>query len=459
MHGNLSRGLHRLFRHWRAIILVLILIPAALLIADSAFFDLTAFALLLVFIASQLFWVGRVVDLGLRFTPGKSSRVGLTIIAVLIYLFVFIYSYPSTVGQSHVFRPADYRIHSVAIEAAFWLWFVGSMLGFAIWIALWGSDRATRAVVWLFRKARAATQGRGAGFERATSSALSAERRRFLEQTAVLLSATPFVAAGYGLFHGRTDVEVVRQRIGLARLPKAFEGFRIAQLSDMHIGPFASADYIRHCVSITNELKPDLVALTGDYIAWDTQAAGEVVRELAALHAPSGVFGCLGNHEQEGEIEDSVTRAFAAYRVRILRQERAAIQFGGQALNLIGMDEPHGTHLGEWRKDVQQRLRMVQDLTIPGTVNILLLHYPAIFDHMADLNIDLVLAGHTHGGQVSLDLIRRGLNPSRMVTRYTNGWYEKAGVQLYVNRGIGTTGFPIRLGARPEITVFQLVGA
>ena len=79
-----------------------------------------------------------------------------------------------------------------------------------------------------------------------------------------------------------------------------------------------------------------------------------------------------------------------------------------------------------------------------------------MFDRVAGLGIDLILAGHTHGGQLSLDFVHRGLNLSHLIYDYTSGWYEKNGAQLYVNRGIGTTGFPIRLGARPEITVFEL---
>jgi predicted MPP superfamily phosphohydrolase len=97
---------------------------------------------------------------------------------------------------------------------------------------------------------------------------------------------------------------------------------------------------------------------------------------------------------------------------------------------------------------------------MPGTVSILLLHYPAVFDYVIELGIaiDLTLAGHTHGGQLSLDFVHRGFNLSSLIGEpYTRGWYEKGGGQLYVNRGIGTTGFPIRLGARPEITQLELV--
>jgi uncharacterized protein len=105
-------------------------------------------------------------------------------------------------------------------------------------------------------------------------------------------------------------------------LPKAFEGFRIAQLSDFHISPFMTADEIRRCVTITNALKADLVVLTGDYLADDPTAAAEVVQAVAGLRAPYGVFGCLGNHEIYTETEDSITRLFAAEGIRILRQER-----------------------------------------------------------------------------------------------------------------------------------------
>src|SRR5216684_1809348 len=452
---------------WRAIILLLILALATFLIAypdrgSSIFlvFDLLVIALLLIFIASQFFWIGRILDLAERFIPGKLRRAWLAIIAGLVYSFFFTYSLPSIESTSaHIFRAADYRLHSVLIEAAYWWWFVGSQVAFLLVFAFGTADRAAHATAWLYGKAREAMRDHGAAL-RPGAIALdppSSARRHFLEQTAVLVSATGFAAAGYGLLYGRQNVEIVRQRIRLARLPKAFEGFRIAQLSDVHIGPFTTADYIRHCVTITNGLKPDLVVLTGDYICWDPQAEGEAVRVLAGLRAPHGVFGCLGNHEQEGEIEEAITRLFAAQGIRILRQEQTPIRLGSDELNLIGMDEPRGP---EWERDVYRRLQQVKGLVMPETVNILLLHYPAVFDYVVELGIaiDLTLAGHTHGGQLSLDFVHRGFNLSSLIGEpYTRGWYEKGGGQLYVNRGIGTTGFPIRLGARPEITQLELV--
>ncbi len=445
----------RVVVHWRAIILLMILACAAFLVArfdEFIRFVLIGFALLLIFIASQIFWIGRILDLGERFIPGRPRRAWLAIMAGLVYLFVFLYSYPEW-GLGHIIHAADYRPQSVLIYAGFWWWFVGSLLAFLLVIAFGAADRAARAAGWVYRKVRTAIHQHSATADTETAL-LSPGRRRFLERTAVLVSATPFVAAGYGLLYERQNVEVVRQRVRLARLPKVFEGFRIAQLSDIHIGPFATADYIRRCVAITNGLDPDLIALTGDYVCYDPEAQGEVVRVLAGLRAPHGVFGCLGNHEADVGIEESITRLFAAQGIRILRQERAPIQLRDDTLNLIGMDDGGGVAPVHTQEGRLQRLRA---LVMPNTVNILLVHYPGLFGYPG-LDIDLTLAGDLHGGgQLSLDFLHRGVNLSGLIgVPYVRGRYEKAGTQLYMNRGIGITGFPIRLGARPEISVYEL---
>ena len=447
----------------RTITFVLILVPifalATFLTAHADFFDLFMFALLLIFTASQLFWIGRILDLGERLIPGKPRRAWLAIMSGLVYLFVFLYSYPEWgLGHSHVIWAADYRPQSMLIYAAFWWWFVGSLLAFLLVIAFGAVDRAARAAWWVYRRART-TIHRHTAAPDAEATLLSPGRRRFLGHTAVLVSATPFVAAGYGLLYERQDVEIVRQRVRLARLPKAFEGFHIAQLSDIHIGPFTTADYIRRCVAITNGLEPDLIALTGDYVCWDPEAQGEVVRVLAGLRAPHGVFGCMGNHEADVGIEESITRLFAAQGIHMLRQERAPIRLRDDTLNLIGID--HGSDLAPTparKVEGYRRLQQLKTLVMPNTVNILLTHYPHFFDH-SELGIDLTLAGDIHGGgQLSLDFVHRGLNlGSLMGVPYVRGWYEKGGAQLYMNRGVGITGFPIRLGARPEITVLDLV--
>jgi hypothetical protein len=433
--------------HKRAITFSLVVFCAFVLTPSwgevGPFYFLLFFALLLIFIASQIFWIGRILDLTERFIPGKPRRAWLAIIASVVYLFFFAYSLARS-GIGHMPRAADPRLRSVLIQGVFWWWLVGSWLGFGLVMVFWTVDRAARAAAWVYRRACAAATGHAAALNSSAIDPPSPARRRFLEQAVVAVSTAPFVASAYGLLYGRLDVEVTHRRIRLARLPKTFEGFRIAQLSDVHISPLMPADEIRRCVTIANRLKADLVVLTGDYLGWDPAAQGEVVQALAGLRAPYGVFGCLGNHETITQTEESITRLFAARDIRILRQERAHIRLRGETLNLIGVD------------DSLTELRVVAPLVMPNTINILLDHYPNAFDRAVELGIDLTLAGHTHGGQLSLEFVHRGLSLARLETPYVSGWYEKPGGQLYVNRGIGTIDPPIRLGARPEITVFEL---
>ena len=462
---RLSRAYQRVLAHRRIFIAFLIAVFAVyqLIYPDEfgRFLDMAFLAIFVTLIASQFFWVRRVLDVVERFLPGKPRRSWLAVVAFLIYLFFFIYSYPSIEStNNHVFRAADPRLGSVLIVAIFWWWLVASWAGFGLVMVFWTADLAARSAVWVYRKAGQVAGGHFAIPAPGTIAPdpSSPARRRFLKQSAVAISAAPFAAAAYGLLYERLDVEITRQHIKLARLPKTFEGFRIAQLSDLHISPYMTAHQLRRCISMTNGTKANLIVMTGDYIAWDPEAQGDVVEALAGLRAPHGVFGCLGNHEEESSTEESITRLFAAKAIRILRQECAPIRVRGETINLMGIDCPRSlsNEEAEYRRDLNRRLQRLA--LMPDTVNILLSHYPGVFDRAAELGIDLTLAGHTHGGQLSLEFIHRGLSLAHFLSRYDNGLYEKAGRQLYVNRGIGTTGFPIRFGARPEITLLELTG-
>src|SRR5262252_3159920 len=433
MNSGLPRVLRRLIAYWRVIVVVLIFALAAAIVLNNEFvsFLLVNLALLLIFIASQIFWIGRVVDLGEWVLRRTVCRRRVAIGVVLAYLFVVAYSFPTTIAQGHTFRLGFYRLPIIVTEAVFWWWFVGSMLAFLLVMVFGLVERVVRAAAWTYRKVHQVAQQPDTGNSETAPS--SPNRRQFMQQTAVLVSATPFAAAGYGLLYEREDVEVVRQRVRLAHLPETFDGFRIAQLSDIHMGPFSTAGYIRRSVEITNGLKPDLIVLTGDYIAWDPSVEREVVRALAGLRAPQGIFGCQGNHEEESNTEDYVAGLFAEQGIHILRQQRTPIQLASETANLIGIDDPRGETDAEWLRDLSQRLH--KGLVMPGTVNILLAHEPSdsMFDRAAELGINLILAGHTHGGQLAMEAVRRQLNLSRLIYRYTNGWYENQGAKLYVN--------------------------
>ncbi len=291
----------------------------------------------------------------------------------------------------------------------------------------------------------------------ATGVLLSPSRRVFLERAASVAGAVPFAAGAYGLLIERVDLEITHQRILLPRLPRAFDGFRIAQLSDIHIGPFMTGAQIRKWAEVANQLKPDLMVLTGDYVTWDAATQGAVVASLSVLKAPFGVFGSLGNHDAWAGVEASITQLFAEVGFKILRSASKPIGLGVDTLNLIGVDfqsrRPAGKHHAGI---VDHYLAGIEPLVRRDTVNILLSHNPNTFDRAAELGIDLSLAGHTHGGQVTLEFISPKLSPSRLITSYMRGHYRKLDSQLYVNRGIGTIAVPIRIDAPPEITLFEL---
>jgi len=190
-----------------------------------------------------------------------------------------------------------------------------------------------------------------------------------------------------------------------------------------------SEDQIGKYAAIANALHADLSA-------------------LAQLKAPFGVYACLGNHEAWSQTKDSITELFERAGIHMLRDSRASIDTAGERLNLIGIEPDYG-----WTSHL-----VPEGLASPDRVNILLSHYATVFDHAAALGIDLTLAGHTHGGQVKLNFVSPNLAPALLNTSYVAGWFKKAGSQLYVNRGIGTIGLPMRAGAPPEITLFELVG-
>ena len=415
--------------------------------------SLLFFGIFVLLIVSQLFWIRRALDLVERFSPGKRRRIWFAVGATVVYLFFCVYSFTHfgilhqwhrlTTGQLPVH--ADPGLRGALIDGALCVWLLGSWLGFCLMMVFWTADRGVRGATCLYHYIHDAAVHATAPQSDAIELS-SPDRRHLLRQIGIAVSATPFVAAAYGLLYSRLDVEVTHPRIRLARLPKAFEGFRIAQLSDIHISPFMTATEIRRCVTMTNEQKPDLIVMTGDYLSWDTAWQGKVVEALAGLRAPYGVFGSLGNHESITHTEESLTRLFAAQGVHILRQERVRIQLNGEAINLMGVD------------DSQPDDSWIDHLVMPDTVNILLTHVPVpdTLDWAVEHGFDLVLAGDSHGGQLSLNFLKHRISFYGLHTPYVSGLYEKSGGQLYVNRGIGTTILPIRLGARPEITVFEL---
>ena len=231
--------------------------------------------------------------------------------------------------------------------------------------------------------------------------------------------------------------------------PERLDGLRVAVVSDLHTGaPHVDERKVERIVAKVNAQRPDLVALVGDYadpsVPLGKPVAPEAVaEELAALQAPLGVFAVLGNHDWY-HYGERVARALREAGLEVLENDAVAVEHEGEVLWVAGLAD-----MRERDADVSVALAMVP----PQQALIALTHDPDMFPALRQ-RAQLVLAGHTHGGQVGLPLLRRAAVPS---TRgYTGGEVREGGGYMYVSRGVGTTGLPIRFAAPPEIAILRL---
>jgi predicted MPP superfamily phosphohydrolase len=251
-------------------------------------------------------------------------------------------------------------------------------------------------------------------------------------------------------------IEITHQRISIKKLPREFQGFRIVQLSDIHHSPFLSEEEIVEAVRRANGLKPDLIALTGDYVSHSRDYIAGCARALGTLQATHGVFAVLGNHDHS--IDDKMmATSLAAQGIQVLRNENARIRIAQSSICLAGIDD-----IMAKRDDLIAALLG----THRGETRILLAHNPSIIREAARAGVDLVLSGHTHGGQINWRLLtgREDRQSARWLRRNNRrpkgsmlrGFAQLGSTQLYVNRGLGTVVVPLRYGCPPEITTIEL---
>jgi predicted MPP superfamily phosphohydrolase len=277
----------------------------------------------------------------------------------------------------------------------------------------------------------------------------------------------PFLAALYGFARERLQFEIVRVDIPIPRLPQALDGLRIVQISDIHVGDFMPLEEVRRAVEMANGLEPHLAVVTGDFVTSAGDPLAECISELSRLKGQLGVWGCNGNHEIYAGAEDTAEVLFRQNGMQLLRQAATQIDWNGASLNLIGVDYQRSVQI---TGSVMPSLGGVESLVRRDIPNILLSHNPNTFYHAAELGIELSLAGHTHGGQVNIEIVNHSWSPARFMTKFVAGLYQLPMASksrssdgqanglacLYVNRGLGTLGVPARIGANPEITQLTL---
>lgn len=257
---------------------------------------------------------------------------------------------------------------------------------------------------------------------------------------------TGLALAAYGVLVRRRWFRVVDRDVRVTGLPRELDGLRIAHLSDLHVGTLTPRSWGLRWARAANAASPDIAVVTGD-VATSGNAYDEAIADvLGALQAPLGVFASMGNHDYFGDEEALVAR-IASRGVKILRNEGVTLDKGGGKLWLAAIDDT-------WtrRDDLTSALSGRPE----GVPTVLLAHDPNRFDQAAAAGVELVLSGHTHGGQVAVPFLTRALNLARLGYRYTIGIYETGRSTLYVHPGLGTTGPPIRLGAAPEVTMLVL---
>ncbi len=284
----------------------------------------------------------------------------------------------------------------------------------------------------------------------------SSSRRRFLKIASRAAAVGALAVGADATLIEPNRPRLVRQEILLRRLPPAFDGFTILQLSDFHYDPYFSAIPIAAAVRIANSLKPDLVVLTGDFVSSAIIYRSSLLRRATAhiepcagvlrgLSAPSGIWAALGNHDVFSE-PDHIQATLRSAGIQVLRNRAVPIERDGQRFWLAGVG------------DVLARDANLEE-ALQGTSSteavVLLAHEPDFADYTARYPVDLQLSGHSHGGQVCFPLIGAVYFP-RMARKYPRGLRRVGKLMLYTNVGIGTLFIPVRWNCPPEVTLITL---
>jgi len=422
-----------------------------------------------------------------RVTSNWGSQ-GLRVAARLIYVTLLVLIIAATADSFRMGRGSILpRASTISVFAG--LWFFSALFAYLAVKLVRGVDR-----VWAWLHAAHKLKTSPAAAQTAEGQAgigphspLIAElvsnpsRRYFFKTATALAGAGPFLSAVYGFAAERLAYQVRPVEIPIPNLPAGLEGMKIVQISDIHLSSYMPRTQVRRAVDMANDLHADLALVTGDFITGAGDPIGDCVDELCKLRAPLGVWGCNGNHEIYARAEDTAQYLFGQAGMNLLRSNSAQLDFNGASFNLIGVDYQRERTPGGRRI---QMLSNVDRLVRRDMPNILLSHNPNAFNRAAELGIELTLAGHTHGGQIQVEILDHRLSPARFITDYVAGLYQrpmfapapndrassasvfrtshgslfsnKPMASIYVNRGLGTVGAPVRLGVPPEITLLTL---
>ena len=280
-------------------------------------------------------------------------------------------------------------------------------------------------------------------------SHIDESRRNFFKRTAVVVPAVVGVTGSVAAFQGNGELQLRKIQLALKDRPEVLKGYKIGQLSDIHIGPFIGMDKLKEMVDAIASEHPNRLVITGDLID-DLGYLDEVADYLDSRvqDFPDGIDYILGNHEYRVDVE-RVWKRFHQTKMHMYRNSHQQILGGPRPVYLVGMDY-------HFKDDVQEENVRLLDKAMKGMPDnaypILLAHHPNYIPEAFRRHIPLILSGHTHGGQINL----WGVNLVPVYKPYWKGLYEEQGLFAYVSRGSGHW-FPVRLNCAREVTVFTVL--
>ncbi len=298
--------------------------------------------------------------------------------------------------------------------------------------------------------------------ERKAVKVVDTSRRKFLRTTTFALSSYAFAGAAYGIIR-HDNYKLENKEIKIANLPPELKGLTLTLLSDIHAGEYMTEDDMKEYADVVNNLGSDIILIPGDFVNFQPEDSKNVARAFRDLKAKHGIYGTLGNHDFFVNPDYVASVINNETPVKILRNKYDKITVNGKDLYVLGVDDTRDAGIKMNEKilnyiDTTSAEASSANPSYSNSPKILLCHKPYAFDDIAKREIDLILAGHTHGGQViPFKLGDFRLTFATFVSKYIAGLYSIGKSNMYVSRGLGTVGLPIRLNCPPEITKITLV--
>lgn len=291
-------------------------------------------------------------------------------------------------------------------------------------------------------------------------------RAKFISQTGMIAGAAPLILLSKGIIKGAYDYRIHQVPLYLPKLPSAFNGLKIVQVSDIHSGSFFNKDAVKRGIDMIRDARPDLIFFTGDLVNSKTEESYDYADIFSQIKAPMGVFSIFGNHDYGDYVQwdspeakrknlEDLVQVHKDLGWHLMRNENVTLDKGMQRIGLVGVE--NWGDRGRFQKfgDIDKAKNGLPDVP----VKLLLSHDPSHFDSIVSVNhkdIDATFSGHTHGFQFGIEMGNIRWSPSQYIYPHWAGLYNVGGQQLYVNRGFGFLGYPGRVGILPEITVFEL---